>query len=82
MEKIVITRPMIGICHMGVCAESSCTDDEILAYANLHNPAGTSNGWSHIIREDEPSSDLWPIDRLRPVPCRDYANRVHLILVC
>lgn len=73
MEDIIITKAMVGICHMQVCAIKSLSDKEIVDYANRFNPSGTSNGWSCVVRDD---------DRLKPVQCEDHPDRQHLILVC
>ena len=47
---------------MGVCAVNEATDQEILRVCNQENMSGTSNGWAHVIRENEPEGDtLWPV---------------------
>jgi hypothetical protein len=77
MEKrVMITRPMIGICYMQVCAISDATDEEILEVANAENPSGTTNGWSQVARED------YEDERGRPVVCEDDKNRKHFMLIC
>jgi hypothetical protein len=82
MKRVEVTRPILGICHMIVCAEADCADEEILAEANDANPSGTDNGWTHVIRENEPPSDFWPVDKLKPVQCADDPNRKHFVLSC
>lgn len=77
MDKVIVTRPMVGICHMQVCAHKDATDDEILAVCNRQNPAGTTNGWSSIVREE---SEFW--GDMRPVQCQDDPERVHYIVAC
>lgn len=42
MNKVVVTRPFMGICGMQVCAHKDATDEEILAVCNGENPSGTS----------------------------------------
>jgi hypothetical protein len=48
-ERIIITIPFHGICHMQVCAEKDVTDEEILKICNEQNPSGTINGWSTVL---------------------------------
>ena len=76
MNRIEITKPMIGICYMQVCAIHDVTDEEILEYANEHNPAGTENGWVEVAREDHKDSNR------HPVVCEDNIDRRHFILIC
>ena len=77
MNKIVVTKHMIGICHMQVCAEKDSTDKEVLEVANRENPSGTSGGWAEVYREGS-SCD----DNCKPVVCADDPERIHLMLVC
>jgi hypothetical protein len=74
--QVEITKPMIGICYMQVCAVKDATDEEILEVANAENPSGTSNGWSTVAREDHED------ERMRPVTCDGDENRKHFILIC
>lgn len=76
MKRVVITQPMIGLCHMQVCAVADATDEEILKVANAENPSGTRHGWSQVARED------YKIENARPVVCGDDPNRKHFILIC
>jgi hypothetical protein len=81
MNKVIVTRLMVGICHMQVCAHKDATDDEIVAVANRENPPGTSAGtsagtWS-VVREE---SEFW--GDLRPVQCQDDPERMHYMLGC
>ena len=76
-ERVVITRTMVGIVHMQVCAVADATDDEILSICNRENPAGTSNGWSHVCREDD---EYW--GKTEPGPCADHSGRVHYLVHC
>lgn len=76
MKKVEITRAMIGLCYMQVCADINATDEEILEVANEENPSGTSNGWCEVAREDHEDP------RMRPVICEDNKNRKHFILIC
>lgn len=72
MKKVLVTRPMVGICHMQVCAEKNVTDDEILQACNKENASGTTNGWAEVIRDGDDS----------PVECADDANRLHILVSC
>jgi len=76
MEKVIVTRPIVGIYAMQVCAKNGVSDEEILEQANVKNPAGSANGWSRICRNDpnHPNSD--------PVQCKTYSDRMHYILFC
>lgn len=72
----MITKPMIGICYMQVCAVADATDKEILEVANSENPAGTTNGWSEVARENNKD------EKMRPVKCDQDKNRKHFIVIC
>lgn len=72
-QRIIVTAPFIGICHMQVCAVNDATDEEILREANKQNPSGTTNGWSSIVREVPHG----------PGPCADNPDsRTHYLLAC
>lgn len=73
MKRIEITRPIIGICFMQVCAEEDVTDEEILEVCNKENPAGTINGWSTVHRGT---------DKNGPVECNDDPSRTHFMINC
>lgn len=75
MEDIVITRPIIGIYYMQVCAVKTATDEQILAYCNEKNPAGTTNGWTTVIKNDTDAN-------LNPVTCEEHQDRVHYLISC
>lgn len=72
MERVVVTKPFVGICHMQVCAVSDASDQEVLAKANQENPSGTTLGWTNVVRAGDGG----------PVPCADDSSRVHLLLSC
>jgi hypothetical protein len=76
MNRVMITNPMIGICYMQVCAVHDATDEEILEYANKHNPAGTTHGWAKVARENHERENF------RPVVCDEDPDRRHFILIC
>lgn len=70
MERVIVTRGMVGICHMQVCTVVNATDEEILAVANRENPSGTSLGWCKVLRDDA------------PVACDAYPRRRHFLVEC
>jgi len=76
MDRVVVSKAMIGICYMQVCAVSDATDEEILEVANIKNPAGTSGGWVEVAREDNERKDI------RPVDCAELEGRKHFIVIC
>lgn len=82
MKRVEIANPFVGICHMQVCAVPDASDDEILALCNCENSSGTTNGWSTVIRENHPPSELWPIDRIKPINCPQYKGRKHFVVWC
>lgn len=81
MNRVTVTRSMVGICHMQVCAKSDATDEEILAVCNKENISGTRNGWALVIR-DNYESNFWPADKMKPVPCQDDPTRTHFMVGC
>ena len=81
MNKVIITRPVMGICGMQVCAESDVTDEEILAVCNRDNPSGTTNGWSSVIRKEMDGNIFRDKDSI-PVQCTDDSSRRHFIVLC
>lgn len=76
-KRVVVTRSFCGICHMQVCAHKDATDEEILAVCNIENPAGTSNGWAQVVKEDHEF-----FGKIGPVPCDDDPNRIHYMVAC
>lgn len=77
MEKIVVTRPILGLAHMQVCALATATDEEILAVCNRDNPSGTSLGWSRVYRNKTGKDKEWA-----PVQCLNEDERLHFIVGC
>lgn len=73
MERIVITKAILGICHMQVCCERDATDKEILEVCNWRNPSGTQAGWTTVIRDDS---------KMGPVQCQAYPDRIHMLISC
>ncbi len=72
MERVIVTRPVCGICHMQVCAVADATDEEILKVCNGENPSGTTNGWDAVIRRGDGA----------PVVCATYPERRHIMVSC
>lgn len=78
-KRVIVTRPMIGLCHMQVCAVADATDEEILAVCDAENPAGTTFGWATVHRAPEE----WLGGEIPgPVECADVPGRVHLLVSC
>ncbi len=67
-----MTKCMIGICHMQVCAVADASDAEILSVCNRENPSGTSMGWSVVLRSGDGE----------PVTCEQYVERRHFLVSC
>ena len=69
------TAGLASIYTMQVCAVDDASDEEILSVCNIENPAGTTNGWSEVIRKDT--------DRAAGrVPCADVPGRWHYLVQC
>lgn len=87
MARVEITRPIIadagvaGLVMMQVCAVADATDEEILEVCNLHNPCGTTNGWSSVVREVDPDS-MFRTENTLPVTCEEYPDRKHFVVLC
>lgn len=76
MKKVVVTKCMVGICHMQVCAKAESTDEEILHECNSANPSGTSLGWCDVIRDDKEHPNM------NPIQCKDDPKRKHFMIAC
>lgn len=83
MEKprVEVSRAIVGLCGMQVCACKDATDPEILAVCNRDNPSGTSCGWTHVIRKVE-SDTMWDDPSALPVQCHDDRERLHFLVSC
>lgn len=75
-ERVVVTRPFVGLIHMQVCAVADATDEEILEVCNRDNPSFTSAGWSYVHRNNTEHPNL------NPGPCQDFPGRVHFLVGC
>lgn len=71
---VIVTKPMVGICHMQVCARRGTPYETIEVQANLQNPSGLDHGW-RVLGDEAPEKD-------RPVTCAQDSERVHYLLVC
>jgi hypothetical protein len=78
MERVVVSRAMMGICGMQVCAVKDATDEEILTVCNRQNPSGVSGGWSEVVRGQRPTSEV----PQAPVQCEDHEDRIHILVFC
>jgi hypothetical protein len=81
MERVIITRPIVGLAAMQACAVADITDEEILVVCNAKNPSGTSGGWSKVLREITPGS-LYDTKDCLPIQCSDHSDRLHFLVLC
>jgi hypothetical protein len=70
--RVVVTNPIVGICHMQVCCVPDASDEEILAVCNQENPSGTTRGWTRVYR----------LGINQPTPCADDPQRMHVLVAC
>lgn len=80
MERVVVSRKIVNIFTMQVCAVNDATDEEILHVCNRDNLCGTTNGWVQVIRV--PDGSLGSEENKAPVPCADDASRTHFLVTC
>jgi hypothetical protein len=81
LDRVVITKAFVGLLFMQVCALADATDEEILALCNRENPAGTTNGWSSVIRALEEEDEFITEEHL-PIVCGEYPERRHFLVAC
>jgi hypothetical protein len=81
MERVIVTRPIMGICWMSVCAVDDATDEEILEICNKENPSGTTAGWARVIRKETELTSL-ENENIRPILCSQEQGRIHFIISC
>ena len=81
MDRVVITRPVVGIGAMQVCAISDATDEEILEVCNRENPSGTTCGWGTVVRKHLEPNICIPKNNA-PVTCADDLGRTHFLVLC
>ena len=80
MNRVVVLKQVVGICHMQVCCEKNTTDEEILAVCNRENLSGTTNGWSSVLRKTVTEGFFEGLQG--PVTCADDPGRVHILVAC
>jgi hypothetical protein len=80
MNRVVVTRPFVGLLYMQVCAVNDASDEEILEVCNRENPSGTTAGWSRVIRTIKDTCE--ENKNALPVICNDDKNRTHFLVVC
>jgi hypothetical protein len=76
-SRIIISNSFMGLTAMQVCAEADVTDEEILEHCNTHNPAGTTNGWCHVCR-----NETGAFSANNPVKCDANPERLHFRVEC
>ena len=74
MNRVVVTRSILGMARMQVCAVPDATDEEILTVCNRENPSGTERGWTSVVRNGGAV--------LSPVVCEDDGSRTHFVVTC
>lgn len=72
LPKVIVTKRMVGLCYMQVCAHKKATTKQILDVCNRENASGTRGGWSEVIRKGDG----------KPVQCEDHADRKHYLIAC
>lgn len=87
IERIEVTNSMVGLFGMQVCAVPDATDEEILSFCNYKNPAGTSNGWSHVLRNESDVRKYSFFDKhepkkFMPVNCEEHPQMLHFLILC
>lgn len=75
-ERVIVSRPWCGLFHMQVCCVKDATDEEILEVCNRENPAGTTNGWVIVVRDDTGKGPEGP------KPCAEFSERLHILVEC
>lgn len=66
-----------GLLQMQVCVPATATDQSVVDYANITNPAGTEGGW-FIVKQGH---ELLGGDDER-VQCQENNDNVHIVLIC
>lgn len=78
LKRVIVTKQMIGLCLMQVCAEKDATNKEILEVCNSQNVSGTNGGWQTVIRKTNKNFD----EKYLPKQCAEYPERLHFLVVC
>ena len=79
-ERVVVSRAMMGLCGMQVCAVKDATDKEILEVAERDNPCGTTGEWQQVIRKLDPDRNI--TKEHLPSQCEEYPDRLHFLIFC
>lgn len=64
-----------GVLAMQVCVPKASTDEEVIEFANIHNPTGIGRGWS--IRKEGSKYLSGDPERQQ---CEDAEDKVHITL--
>ena len=80
MNRVEVTKAIVNIFTMQVCAVSDVSDMEILDVCNTKNPAGTMNGWGIVVRT--PNGKLGQEENKAPVTCAEDNKRTHFLVLC
>lgn len=78
LESINMSNPevvIVGVFDMQVCVPADWTDEQVVEFAEAHNPSGTENGW-HIRKQNDKL--LAGYDER--VKCSDDFQKVHIML--
>jgi hypothetical protein len=81
-ERVMVSRPMVGLFAMQVCAVDDATDEEILEVCNRDNPCGTSLGWCKVIRKEGDVPEDSAGNKGIPCPCVAAHGRTHFLITC
>lgn len=81
-KRVIVTRPMMGLTAMQVCCVKDATNEEILKVCNEENPAGTTAGWSLVLRTKEDIEKYNYPESCLPVACSDNSDREHILILC
>lgn len=76
LDRVIVTRPILGITGMQVCCVKDATDEEILKVCNTQNPSGTTGGWQVVVRDENSKYAAGP------VVCDDDKDRLHIVIIC
>lgn len=76
-KKMSIEIAQFHVLNIVVCADKEHTEKEILAFAELNNPAGTRAGWTH---DSTKEWDTMFGKMKSPTPCDQDSNKRHWIL--
>ena len=81
MNRVEVSKCMVGIYGMQVCAEKDASDEEILVVCNRDNPAGTTNGWGLVLRNENLEDNNMP-EKCGPAVCDKDSERLHFLVLC